>query len=133
MEEILIIIFQFLIEVVFQSLLELPFEIIFDGNPGLRNKTNQRIAWITASLMAGGAMGMVSLMVRPNTLLSSSAARITFLLLAPPLSAAGAVILAKPFTTSSISHRRTKLNAFCAFAFALAMTVVRFTYAQRPG
>ena len=132
MEEILIAIFQFLFEVVLQVLAELPLDLYVGSRESKRDQSSRKYQWIFVSLVMGGAVGAVSLLVRPNTSIKSSTARIAYLVLAPPVSAWLSFVLARLFVGRGRSWIQPRLHAICAFCFALVLTVVRFTYAQRP-
>ena len=132
MEEILIALFQFFFEVVLQILAELPWDIFVGLRESKRDQPSRNGGWILVSLLMGGAVGAVSLLVRPQTSIRSSAARIGYLILAPPLSAWISFLLARVLVSRGRSWVEPQLHARCAFCFALVLTVVRFTYAQRP-
>jgi hypothetical protein len=132
MEEFLILVFQFIFEVVLQVLAELPFDLFVGSREFKRDQSSKGFEWIFVSLVMGGAVGAISLFVRPNTLLKSGTARIAYLILAPLLSAWFSFVLARLLAGRGRSWIIPKRHAICAFCFALVLTVVRFTYAQRP-
>jgi hypothetical protein len=75
MEEILIAIFQFLFEVVLQVIAELPLDLYVGSRESKRDQSTRKYEWIFVSLLMGGAVGGVSLLVRPKEI----APRLTFL------------------------------------------------------
>ncbi len=132
MEDILIIVFQFIFEVVLQVLAELPWDLFVGSREFKREQSPNTFQWIFVSLIFGGAVGAISLALRPDTFLKSAAARIAYLLLAPFISAWSAFVLARFFVGQGRTWINPRLHAICAFCFALVLTVVRFTYAHRP-
>ncbi|GAB3253084.1 hypothetical protein GCM10027296_20090 [Chitinimonas naiadis] len=126
MEEILILIAQFLIEVVAQVLIELPFEF----SKGRKDRPEEG-SWLRymVFLFIGGLAGGVSLYFFPGTLLHQPWLRVANLLVAPLLSAALAQAIAEhrrdanPFISPSV-------HAWTAFWFTLGLAGVRFAYVQ---
>ncbi len=132
MEEILIIVFQFLFEVVLQILAELPWDLFLSSRGRSIEPSSDESLWITLSFLLGGAVAMASLYLRPNTYLKHSSTRIAYLVFAPVCSAGVSFLLARYNAKRTPSYYSPKLHATCAFCFALVLTVVRFTYAHRP-
>lgn len=131
MEEFLIIVFQFFFEVVLQVLAELPWDLFVGSREFRQEQSSNTIQWIFVSLVLGGAVGALSLMVRPDTFLKHGMTRIAYLILTPVISAWFAFNLSRAFVSRGRSWIDPRLHAICAFSFALILTVVRFTYAHR--
>ena len=132
MEDLLIIIFQFVFEVVLQVLAELPWDLFIGSSESRSDQSSNKLKWVFVSLALGGAVGAGSLVVRPDTFLKSATGRIAYLILAAPISAWCALVLARAFVERGRTWINPRLHAICAFSFALVLTIVRFTYAHRP-
>ena len=132
MEEFLIAIFQFLFEVVLQSLAELPWDWFVGRRELGGNQSSKKFQWIVASLLMGGGVGVISLLIRPNTSIRSSSFRVLYLICAPPFSALISYILARFVSGRERPWVQPRLQTICAFCFTLVLTILRFTYAQRP-
>jgi len=124
MEEILLVIIQFLIEVVGQVLLELPFEF---GD--WRRSELERGSWqrYTAALLLGGLIGGISLWFFPHTMLHQPWLRLANLVAAPLLSAALAHTIASSRMPQR-SHIVPAVHGWTAFCFTLGVATVRFAY-----
>jgi hypothetical protein len=133
MEEFLVLVFQLIFEVVVQVLAELPFDLFVGSREFKRDQSSKEFEWILVSLVMGGVVGVISLLVRPNTLLKSGTARIAYLILAPLISAWCSFGLSQLLAGRGRNWITPKRHAICAFCFALVLTVVRFTYAHRAG
>jgi hypothetical protein len=132
MEEFLIAIFQFLFEVVLQSLFELPWDW-FVGSRELRlDQSSKNYHWVVGSLLMGGAVGVISLFVRPNTTIQSSSFRVLYLVFAPVFSAMISLLIARFFSSRGRPWIQPRLHTICTFCFTVVVTVLRFTYAHRP-
>lgn len=126
MEEILVIIIQFLFEVILNSIMNIPF----DWPSKNRLTAEPGSIWLTCLLWFLGAslLGWVSLIFFKHTLIAISGLRIANLILAPLLSA---------FISKVIASKRAENNQFIvpnnhywqAFWFTLGFTMVRFAYA----
>jgi len=134
MEEFLVVLFQFLFEVVLQVLAELPWDAFVGSREIPSPKEWGGWQWGALSFFAGLAVGGLSLIFLPNTLLRSGGVRMINLLVAPTMSGLVA------FTFSNVQKSRSKskgadpsLRAVCAACFTLALALIRFTYATRPG
>ena len=66
MEELLIALFQFFFEVVLQILAELPWDIFIGVRESKGDQSSRNGGWILVRLLMGGAVGAVSLLVRPK-------------------------------------------------------------------
>lgn len=126
MEEILVIIIQFLFEVVLNSILNIPF----DWPSKNRLTPEPDYIWIACVLwfLCASLLGWVSLIFFKHTLIAIAGLRIANLILAPLLSA---------FISKVIATKRAENNHFIvpnnhywqAFWFTLGFTMVRFAYA----
>jgi hypothetical protein len=131
MEELLIVILQFLFETVLESLLYWPFDTATDRMLTSRQveDANKRFPLIVAAV-AGGVVGAISLVVMPHTWLRAEALRIANLVLAPLISAGSAWLIA-----SRRTHRHTQTppreHAWFGFWFTLVFVVVRFIWCAR--
>jgi hypothetical protein len=127
-EELLVILLQFLFELVINVLGHLPFDW-----PSRKRRTPEReqlaglcLLW----LIGGGLLGFVSLLVFDYTLLRLPALRFANLLVSPLLSG---------FLAQSIAARRAKRNPLLipgnhfwyGFWFSLGIALVRFMFAGR--
>ena len=126
MEELIVVIIQFLFEFVLNVLLNIPF----DWPSKNRTTPEPESIWAACFLWFLGAsvLGWISLIFFKHTLITSSSLRIANLVLAPLVSAA---------LSKAIAERRAKVNPFIesrnhywqAFWFTLGFTMVRFAYA----
>ena len=127
MEDILIVIFQFLFEFAIDALANLPFDW-----PSRHRKTPEREEVFFPRFLwfcAGCALAGLSLLVIKHTLISISAFRVVNLVVAPITSAFIALVLAR---------RRSLHNPFIvprnhfwqAFFFTLGLVFIRFAYAS---
>ena len=125
-EEILIIIIQFLFEVILNSIVNIPF----DWPSKNRLTPEPESIWYVCFLWFLGAsfLGWVSLFFFKHTLITISSLRVANLILAPLLSA---------YISKAIATRRAESNQYIvpqnhywqAFWFTLGFTMVRFAYA----
>jgi len=132
MEELLIFIFQFFFEIVLQVLLELPFDLFVGSRESKRDQSSRMFQWSVVGLVLGGVAGGISLFIFPQTFIKTSQWRIVYLIVAPTISAVFSFVLARAFVAKGKHWIDPKLHAVCALCFALVLTVLRFTYAQRP-
>ena len=132
MEEILIAAFQFFFEVVLQVLAELPWDWFVGSRESKRDQSSKKLGWIVVSLFMGGAVGLLSILVRPNTSIRSSALRMAYLGFAPPCSAWISWLVARWLAGRGRPWIQPRLHAICAFCFALVLTALRFAYTHRP-
>lgn len=126
MEELLILVFQVIIE----ALLYFPWDILLyaredstRGSPGL-------LPWVVGSLGIGGLIGGLSLLFLPHVLLKWSVFRISTLIFSPVISGAVAGFFA---TKQRASKERVdaRTHFWGAFCFTLGVVVVRFAFARR--
>lgn len=81
MEEFLVILIQFIVEIGIQWLIYMPFDITFE-----RNRTtgaSSGCGWIVLLIVAGGLLGWISVLIAPNLILPTAGWRIANLSLAP--------------------------------------------------
>ncbi|CAN5662108.1 hypothetical protein BH11VER1_BH11VER1_36720 [soil metagenome] len=131
MEEILLILFHFLFEVVLQILIELPFDWFVSMRESKVPQDSKSGRWFFFSILLGGSVGALSLWVFPNTFIKSNGGRLAYLFLAPVISAACSLLLSRARVARSKDWVNPRLHAICAFWFALMLTIIRFTYAHR--
>jgi len=126
MEEILVAIFQFLLEVIGQALVNLPFSFCtYQDYPTGR-------AGVTILAFLGGLLcGWILLIPFPGTSIHSPGLRI-------------AALVASPLLAGIISHVVAELRAglghivesrhhfWYAFTFTLGLSIIRFAYAHHP-
>jgi hypothetical protein len=128
MEDIIVIVLQFLIEFIFNVLLNVPFDL-----PSGSRKTPEKTGiaggcflwWVGGSALAYGSLQAFS-----YTLIRVAALRIANLVLAP---------VAAAYLSQALAKTRAKTNAnilprnhfWRAFWFTLGYVTVRFAYAKR--
>ena len=125
MEELLIAIVQFLIEVLAQALVQLPFDLAAPNRPSVPARTFRYVAF----LLLGGVIGGLSIVLIPRTMLQYGALRIANVIVAP---------LVAGYVASRVTEFRAKrdflvvprIHYWSAFWFTLAFAVVRFAYAR---
>lgn len=132
MEEILLIILHFLFEVVLQILVELPFDWFVGMRESKASQDSRPGRWYFVSILLGGAIGALSLWLFPNSLIQSSAGRVAYLVCAPVISAACALLLSRFRVSRSKDWINPRLHAWCAFWFTLALILIRFIYGHTP-
>ena len=134
MEELLIAIFQLVLEILAQVLVELPWDFSLgagERRAGAAGTESNYWAWGLGSLVVGAAAGGLSLLIVPHTLIRSSQFRIAYLFLAPITSVLVSFFISKLRRSESRPWNRPGMHGLCAFLFAVAMTVIRFAYAKR--
>jgi hypothetical protein len=129
MEELLIIIIQFLFELILNVLINIPFDW-----PSRSRHTPEpdRIVGVCMLWFGGGCLlGGISLLVLKHTLIALAALRILNVVAAP---------LGSAYLSQSIASRRARDNPYIhprnhfwqAFWFTLGLVLIRFAYASRP-
>lgn len=131
MEELLLILFHFLFEVVLQILIELPFDWLVGMRESRAPQDSSSGRWYFISLLLGGAVGALSLWVFPDSFIKSSGGRVAYLVFAPLISAGCVLLLSRFRVARSKDWINPRLHALCAFWFALVLTIIRFTYVHR--
>lgn len=128
MEELLIIILQFLGECLLEILCALPSDV-FRRSPSLSGRGPQwpnHLAWLIGGLLLGGA----SLLIFPATLIHHPLLRILNLIVAPLLAGFCASMLnwLRWHISPDIQRHAPFLRAFY---FCLGLTAIRFIFADR--
>lgn len=129
MEELLIVIVQFLFETVLEGILFLPFDWLSDAADRKSEPVSNKTAAVVAAAVGGGVIGALSLLVMPHTWIRSPVLRVCNVLLAPVISAGCAWFIA--------SHRRGRrrisphIHALFGFTFTLLFVLVRLVWAER--
>ncbi len=128
MEELLIIIFQFLFEFILNALSYMPFDW---PSRGRTTSEPEGVSALCILWFCGGCvLAWASLLVVNSTIISISALRITNLALAP---------IASAYISQTIASHRAQSNPFIiprnhfwqAFWFTLGLVLIRFAYASR--
>jgi hypothetical protein len=133
LEELLIVILQFLAELLVELFLWCPWDFFIwwgerKSEPGRRPSG---AGLLIAGFVLGSMMGGVSLLIQTATMLKHELARLLNLLITPAASGLAALGLARARLRRG---RRTDPKAHFWFAifFAAAFLLVRFTWAERP-
>jgi hypothetical protein len=127
MEELLVIILQFLFEFIINAVSSIPFDWPSRNRttPEADNSFAQSLVWFCGGCLLAG----VSLLVFKQSIISVPALRIANLILAPIISA---------IISEAIASHRAESNIFIipknhfwhAFWFTLGLTLIRFAYAK---
>lgn len=126
MEEVLVAIFQFLLECALQSLTSLPFSFC-----SLSDYWTWRPGVPTIIFFAGLLFGRMSLIPFPGTSIHWPWLRIAALIASPILAGAIGYVVAE--LRAGLGHIvESRRHSWCAFTFMLGLSVVRFTYAHHP-
>jgi hypothetical protein len=127
-EEALVVIVQFIVEVLLQVLIYLPFDLPLRRDA----KTDERSGpgWLVLYVVAGGAVGGLSLLVAPHLLIHTVPLRLANLVVAPVVAGALSWWLADVRRSrGAVTQPLTRL--WTAFWFVLAFSGVRLAYAAR--
>src|SRR4051812_44310527 len=128
MEEILVVLIQFLIEVIGQAIVQIPF----DCACRLRESREQHaVAMSTLFLVVGGMVGVMSVAFLPGTLIQIPALRILNLGVTPLLGGAIGYRIAKWQAETRNPNVVPRYHFWYAFFFTLALAAVRLVYAKR--
>ena len=128
MEEVLVLIVQFVVEVLVETLVYLPFDLPLSRD----EKSGERkgCGWHFLYLMMGGVVGGLSLLVAPRLLIHSAPLRVANLLVAP--------VVAGGLSWALAVRRRSRGAEVCprthfwtGFWFVLAFSSVRLAYSAR--
>ena len=126
MEELLVVVLQFIVEVGFEVLANLPLEWVPERPASGRTKVV--LAW----LFVGGCVGWLSTLVLRQTMIHVPALRLLNLLIAPLVS--GLVASAWGDLRERRGRRRRASHDhhfWRSFAFTLGLVLMRFAYAAR--
>jgi undecaprenyl pyrophosphate phosphatase UppP len=127
MEEILVAIIQFLVEVVGQALVSFPFDFC----PRRDSQRNDRTPITILVLILGVACGWASVALFPFTSLRSSALRIASLV-ASPLLAGGIAFVVAEWRMRRNPFVVPRYQFWYAFTFTLGLSACRFAYVHHP-
>ncbi len=125
MEELLIAIIQFVLELLLEVLANLPIDW-----PSRKRSAPEsaNVAWRCLLWCGGGALlGGLSLLPLPHSLIQLPALRIANLVLAPPLSGALSWWLTQRHSRHN-ANLLPRYHFWRAFAFTLGLVAVRFAY-----
>lgn len=131
MEEIGLVLLEFLIELLFELAVLLPWDGLLAGRER-RPGDPARIWHVTiGAMLIGSVLGYLSLLVFPSLLIRNEAARLVHLVASP---------LICGFLARALARRRTRrgqtsnpsLHFWFAFAFIIVFLAVRYGWAERP-
>jgi hypothetical protein len=130
MEEVLVAIFQFLLEVIGQTLvwnlLYLPFDFL-----SFRDFPTGRAGFCALAFFGGLLCGWILLIPFPSTSIHSPWLRIATLIASPVLAGWISYVVAE--LRAGLGHIVESRNHFWyAFTFTLGLAIVRFAYAHHP-
>jgi len=127
-EEIVVLLIQFVVEILLQAVVYLPFDFSFyrDEKSGERSGCG----WMSVYLILGGGLGALSLLIAPRLLLDSIALRVGNLILAP-LAAGGLSWAVSEWRRGRGAVVCPRSHFWFGFWFALAFGGVRLAYAAR--
>jgi len=128
MEELLIPLIQFLLEVLLEVFVNLPFE--WPNLAARKNKRDEGFGYLFLMFLGGCLLAWISTFLFPKSLITSPALRIANLIVAPILSGVVAWLIARHRALSN-AEVRPRRNYWRAFWFTLGMVLVRFAYTQR--
>jgi hypothetical protein len=126
LEEIIIVIIQFLVEVVAQALVDIPVDCA-TRNP--KKPEEESFVRYFLFLVGGGLVGWCSIALFPRTMLHQTVLRIANLVLSPIIAAAIARSIAI-YKRPKNPFIEPKIHAWSAFWFTLALAAVRLAYAK---
>ena len=128
MEEILIIVVQFLVEFLFSAVASIPFDgpSFTRKTPESENRLIVNFSWLILGCIVAG----ISLLFFQQTLISVSIIRLINIILAP---------IAAAYLSEAIAEKCVKVNSYLkprnhfwqAFWFTLGLTLTRFAFAAR--
>jgi hypothetical protein len=125
-EDLLIVLIQFLIEVIGQALISIPF----DCACRVRDKPERNAVLISALfLVVGGAVGWISLAFVPG-LVRNPALRVATLFLSPVLAGVFGYYIARWQSRSRNPLLVPRYHFWYAFSFTLGLAAVRFAYSK---
>jgi hypothetical protein len=127
-EEVLVVLIQFIAEVLFEVLIYIPFDLPLrrDAKTGERSGPG----WLALYVLAGGAVGGLSLLVAPHLVIHTVPLRLANLVVAPVVAGALSWWLAD-VRRSQGAATEPMTHLWTAFWFVLAYSSVRLAYAAR--
>jgi hypothetical protein len=124
-EEIIIILIQFLVEVIGQALIQIPFDCTIRQ----RDESNdQPIVIAFAALCLGGLVGWFSLMLLPGTLIHSQTLRVINMFVTPFVGGAIGYFIAKWQYRTRNPDLIPSYHFWYAFFFSLGLAAIRLAY-----
>jgi hypothetical protein len=135
MEEALIVLLQLLFELIVELLFWLPWDVFFwrtersRARKGLSRRGNAPI--LIGAGVVGAALGGLSLVVWPRTLLNASWLRLLNFAIAPPLAGWIAYDLSRRRERRGETSDRA-MHAWFAVIFSFVFVALRFAWARRP-
>jgi hypothetical protein len=128
-EEVLILLVQFVAEVLIELLIYLPFDLPLsrDAKTGER----QGCGWLVLYLMLGGMVGGLSLLIAPRLLLHSPPLRVANLIVAPVATGGLSWSLATWRRSRGVAAACPTTHLWTGFLFVLAFGGVRLAYGGR--
>ena len=133
-EELLIVLLQFVFELLFHLIGWLPWDILLSWRelkvgPGKHPSDYWLIP--LCGFLLGGVLGGMSLIFLKTTILQYAWMRMANLLVAPLICGGLATALAR-WRIRRGESSNARLHFWFAFAFSVGLLIVRFTWAQRP-
>ena len=125
MEEIVVLIFQFVIEVGIQIFGGLGLDLAASRRSD--DKSEAGCGWVVVFAVVGAIFGGLSLLVAPNLMLPNMGLRIGNLVVSPLIAGGVSYLVAKNMRSSGPADE----HFWRGFLFAFAFGVVRFAYAHR--
>ena len=134
MEELLVVIFQLIGQVIFELLAYTPFEWLWWREPLTDSRSEGEssiLGFRLLTILAGGLVGWASLYFFPDVMVKFGWMRVALLVVSP----LGSGLIAK--TMAEIRARKDSLenpmsHFWFAFCFSIGLVFVRFTFAHRP-
>jgi len=131
MEEIGLVLLEFLIELLFELAVLLPWDGLLAGRERRPGEPARIWAVTIGAMLIGSIGGYLSLLVLPTLVIRNEAARLLHLVLSPLICA---------FIARALARRRARrgkpssanLHFWFAFALIIVFLAVRYGWAQRP-
>jgi len=126
-EEFLVVLIQFVLDVLAQAAISIPFDFC-----PRRDFPNSRVTYVILAVVGGGLCGAASLHFFPNSPLHYSWLRIASLAASPLIGGYFGYVVAE--VRSGLGRELNSRDHFWyAFAFTLGLAVIRFEYAHHIG
>lgn len=123
MEEIVILIIQFVLEIFGEALLELLFDL---ASSKTNTKGEMSFLWAISAIATGAVVGGLTLLVFPHSFVHHPWLRYANLVVAPLFSYA----IAKRMSKNKVNVNPL-VQARLAFLFTLSLAAIRFVFAQQ--